>query len=341
MFAFLAALSLSETSSPKLIWQKCTKVGCSSVTGSVVIDKENRGSETSPIGDYLAELGVSTSAGTLKQRLVTVYNGKRVIGSRLYLMATDGQSYELFNVVGKEFTFDVDLSQILCGVNAALYTCEMPAKGAGAAGAVYGGGYCDANYVGGSGCHEMDIMEANKYAMVFTTHTCQTLGIQAGRGSCDNAGCGFNAYRFGAKTFWSSTINTAQKITVVTQFVGVGTTMSEIRRLYVQGGKVIKNAAVHVWGSQAEYDSIVAGFCTSSGHQMDGWHSLNQMAASFARGHVLVFSLWDSNDMGWLDGQNGEYGPCDNPSTASIESLHPDMTLTFSNIKFGDLDSTY
>jgi cellulase len=117
--------------------------------------------------------------------------------------------------------------------------------------------------------------------------------------------------------------------------------MSEIKRLYVQGGKVIKNAAVNVWGSTTAYDSIVPGFCQASGHQTDGWHSLNQMAASFARGHVLVFSLWDSNDMGWLDGQGGEYGPCDNPSTASIEAAHPDMTLNISNIKFGDLDSTY
>jgi hypothetical protein len=341
MLVLFAALSVSETSSPKLTWQKCTKAGCTSITGSVVADKENRGTETEPIADYGARLGVTTTGGTLKQKLVTVYNGKKTIGSRLYLLTSDGGSYELFNFVGKEISYDVDLSQILCGVNAAFYTGEMPAKGTGAAGAVYGGGYCDANYVGGNGCHEMDIQEANKYAMVMTMHTCQSLGIQAGRGSCDNGGCGFTAYRFGAKTFWGGDVNVNTKITVVTQFIGSGVGMSEIKRFYVQGGKVIKNAAVKVWGSQQAFDSIVPGFCQASGHSTDGWHSLNQMAASFARGHALIFSLWDSNDMGWLDGQGGEYGPCDNPSTASIEALHPDMTVTWSNIKFGDMDSTY
>jgi hypothetical protein len=34
-------------------------------------------------------------------------------------------------------------------------------------------GYCDANYVGGTGCAEFDIQEANNKAMVYTTHTCQ------------------------------------------------------------------------------------------------------------------------------------------------------------------------
>ena len=32
--------------------------------------------------------------------------------------------------------------------------------------------YCDANQVGGTFCPEMDVSEANKYAMASTPHTC-------------------------------------------------------------------------------------------------------------------------------------------------------------------------
>jgi len=49
----------------------------------------------------------------------------------------------------QEFTFDVDVSQLPCGLNGALYFSEMPADGgmskypANKAGAKYGTGYCD------------------------------------------------------------------------------------------------------------------------------------------------------------------------------------------------------
>lgn len=50
----------------------------------------------------------------------------------------------MFNLIGNEFTFDVDLSQLPCGLNGALYFVSMPAKGQGTPGAKYGTGYCDA-----------------------------------------------------------------------------------------------------------------------------------------------------------------------------------------------------
>jgi hypothetical protein len=337
VFAFLLTLALSETH-PGLTWQRCTSSGCTNVQGYIVTDTEVRSTPTSDV-DYAAQLGVSTSGGSLTQRLVTTYNGKKNIGSRLYLLASDEKNYELFNLVGKELSYDVDLSQIPCGVNAALYTVEM-AKSGGGVGAEWGTGYCDANYVGGTGCAEFDIQEANNKAMVYTTHTCQGLGQMANGGACDNGGCGFNAYRYGDHQFWGTSVNVNQKMTIVTQFKASGGTLNEIRRLYVQGGKVIQNPTVNVYNG-GNYDSIIAGFCQTAGHETTGWHSLGHMGESFAKGHVLVFSLWDSDDMGWLDGQNNEYGPCDNPSKASIEAAHPDMTVTWSNVKFGDIDSTY
>ena len=46
----------------------------------------------------------------------------------------------MFNLVGNEFTFDVDMNQLPCGLNGALYFVSMPQKGQGTPGAKYGTG---------------------------------------------------------------------------------------------------------------------------------------------------------------------------------------------------------
>ena len=115
------------------------------------------------------------------------------IGSRVYLLDEDDSTYQLFKLKNQEFTFDVDMSALPCGLNGALYLSQMDADGGVArfptnkAGAQYGTGYCDsqcphdlkfvggsANNVGwtgtttnsgkgtlGSCCSEMDIWEGN------------------------------------------------------------------------------------------------------------------------------------------------------------------------------------
>ena len=58
--------------------------------------------------------------------------------------------YKQFQMANKEFSFTVDVSNLPCGVNGALYFAEMPADGGKGeysddkAGADYGVGYCDA-----------------------------------------------------------------------------------------------------------------------------------------------------------------------------------------------------
>lgn len=52
----------------------------------------------------------------------------------------DTNSYEIFKLIGNEFSFDVDLSQLPCGLNGALYFVSMPEKGQGTPGAKYGTG---------------------------------------------------------------------------------------------------------------------------------------------------------------------------------------------------------
>lgn len=64
-------------------------------------------------------------------------------------MDTSDEGYQTFNLLDAEFTFDVDVSNLPCGLNGALYFTAMDADGgaskypANKAGAKYGTGYCD------------------------------------------------------------------------------------------------------------------------------------------------------------------------------------------------------
>ena len=68
------------------------------------------------------------------------------VGPRSYLMEDD-KEYKLFNMLQKEISFVVALSNMPCGTNAAIYFSEMEKTGnmgeTNKAGAPYGTGYCD------------------------------------------------------------------------------------------------------------------------------------------------------------------------------------------------------
>merc|ERR1712018_650976 len=73
----------------------------------------------------------------------------RNVGSRTFLLDESLQSYVKFQLLNQEFTFDVDVSQLPCGLNGALYFSEMDADGGmsydtNECGAAFGTGYCDA-----------------------------------------------------------------------------------------------------------------------------------------------------------------------------------------------------
>jgi len=132
------------------------------------------------------------------------------VGSRSYMMENDNE-YKLFSMLQKEISFEVDLSNMPCGTNAAIYFSEMEKTGnkgaTNQAGAPYGTGYCDgqcardlkwvngkANSEGwtpntddpynnsgegdmGACCAEMDLWEANKIATAFTPHPAANPGL--------------------------------------------------------------------------------------------------------------------------------------------------------------------
>ncbi|GAW03175.1 glycoside hydrolase family 7 protein [Lentinula edodes] len=261
--------------------------------------------------DYQGTYGVTTNGDSLTLKFVTTSQQKNV-GSRLYLMAPGSKTeYQTFKLVNQEFTFDVDVSQLPCGLNGALYFSQMDADGGMArfstnkAGAQYGTGYCDsqcphdikfidglANIVDwtpstnnpntgtgntGSCCAEMDVWEANSMSAAVTPHPCTVTQQTACTGStcsspnstagvCDQAGCDFNSFRLGDTTFYGpgQTVDTTKPFTVVTQFVSSNNqstgTLSAIRRLYVQNGKVIQNSETNIPGITAT-NEIDATFC--------------------------------------------------------------------------------
>ena len=47
----------------------------------------------------------------------------------MYLLDESGESYYMFKLKNKEFTFDVDVSELPCGLNGALYFVEMEEDG--------------------------------------------------------------------------------------------------------------------------------------------------------------------------------------------------------------------
>ncbi|KAF8237572.1 cellulase [Tricholoma matsutake] len=242
---------------PPLPWQKCTSRGChTQAGGAVVIDANFRWTHATssttdcyyptngtwdvslcPDGvtcakncalegaDYSGTYGITTTDNALTLKLVTTSKWRRNVGSRVYFMA-DNHNYEMFHLLNQELSFDVDVSQLPCGLNGALYFSEMLADGGMAgfpsnkAGAKYGTGYCDAqcptsmNFIDGVAnlipssngsnsvtgatgmcCNELDLWEANSVSAAYTPHPCQ-LSQQT---SCSGAACGGANNKYGTK----------------------------------------------------------------------------------------------------------------------------------------------
>ncbi|KAI0009692.1 glycoside hydrolase family 7 protein [Xylariaceae sp. FL0662B] len=221
-------------SHPKLTFKTCTSGGsCTETNGEVTIDSNWRwihgleGTENCYDGnewtsecsgaddcatncaiegaDYDTTYGASTSGDALTLKFVTEHEYGTNIGSRFYLMESE-DTYQTFTLRDNEFAFDVDLSTVDCGLNAALYMVAMEADGgmssypSNKAGAKYGTGYCDAQcardlkFVGGKAnvegwepstndanagvgpygacCAEIDIWESNSHSFAFTPHPC-------------------------------------------------------------------------------------------------------------------------------------------------------------------------
>eukprot|EP00428_Durinskia_dybowskii_P013942 CAMPEP_0170222500 /NCGR_PEP_ID=MMETSP0116_2-20130129/10945_1 /TAXON_ID=400756 /ORGANISM="Durinskia baltica, Strain CSIRO CS-38" /LENGTH=456 /DNA_ID=CAMNT_0010473193 /DNA_START=147 /DNA_END=1517 /DNA_ORIENTATION=+ len=322
------------------------------------------------------------------------------VGSRVYL--TDGaESYKLFKLKNREFSFEADVSSLACGLNGALYFVEMDVaggkgKGNNTAGAKFGTGYCDAqcpkdvkwmhgqaNIDGERGmcCFEMDIWEANRMATAFTTHPCAVegafacSGMECGDGAkgerylgvCDKDGCDMNGFRMGAQSHYGVgpefEVDSNKPMKVVTQFLTTDGTdagdLAEIRRLYVQDGKVIAHADSAVPGVPG--NSITDEFCSAQkaafgdpdDHKAKG--GLKKMGEALDRGLVLALSLWDdaATEMRWLDSSfppdvpaerlGVMRGPCDGSANnpTYLRTTHASASVKYMNIMYGEIGSTF
>jgi cellulose 1,4-beta-cellobiosidase len=387
---------------PAFIYQTCTSPGCITKHINIVIDSEWRKIVTAagtpclkPNGEFdipnncanasdcsakcllngynYSHASVMISGGTVRLGLV---NPDGSIGSRFYLYDAAAGEYDVWKPIGKEIAFDIDVSALGCGANAALYFVEMDADGGtgrfpmNMAGAAYGTGYCDAQcprdgkFIGdnanvgrryGSCCFEWDVFEANAYATQMAAHACGVSEpasvCERDCSKCDTSGCAINPYRFEAQNGFKNhsfygrgkQVNTNQPVTVVTQFISDTETgnLKEVKRLYIQGGKVTQTVAKIHNGKQ--YRTIGDDFCTNGSAGGDAYARFGGDAAftaSFKRGVVLALSLGIDRSMGWLS--EIADGPCSSPGgKEGVIAQNQDSYVVISNLKYGDLDTTY
>ncbi|KAF1972849.1 glycoside hydrolase [Bimuria novae-zelandiae CBS 107.79] len=393
LLGLAAAQSLGTASKevhPKLTTWKCTKArGCKSQSTALVLDSathsiHQKNDTTKKCGNWgsgpdaaacpdeatcakncviegisnYADYGVTTKGGAVTMKM---FGKKGVASPRIYLLAADKQKYEMIKLTGQEFTFDVDVSKLPCGMNGALYMSEMEAAGGKSAlnpgGAAYGTGYCDAqcfvtpwlNGVGNIGkkgacCNELDIWEANKVATQVAPHVCSKDGIYGCTGEectktgvCDKNGCGKNPYTTD-KSYYKpgGKVDTSKPFTVVTQFPASNGTLQSVIRKYVQNGKVIEDAASTIPMDDA--------YCTKNGAtdymRLGG---MKGMGGAMSRGMVLAMSIWwdEGGFMNWLD--SGNAGPCNatEGDPKVIRQVEKAPSVVFSQIKWGEIGSTF
>jgi len=368
---------------------------------------------------YENTYGIKQVQDGVRLNFVTDHQYGTNVGSRLYVMEDD-ENYAMFHLKNREFSFEVDVSELYCGMNGAMYFTEMQANGGkgighNAAGAKYGTGYCDAqcphdikfidgeanvvdwkpnpndlsNNMGagkyGACCAEMDIWEANSMASAFTPHTCSTnklfrcsdpveCGDNASGnrydGVCDKDGCDINPYRMGVEDFYGRgdeyAVNTLKPMTVVTQFLTTDGTdtgdFSEMRRLYIQNGKIVHSPPSTILGPGKDSDSITDEFCDAKkdlfgdvkDYQEHG--GMKGMGESLDRGHAMIFSLWDDVEVNmlWLDSAYPldrpvtdpgiKRGDCPGGETSTptwLREAYPNGGVVFKNAAVGEIGSTY
>jgi cellulase len=193
----------------------------------------------------------------------------------------------------------------------------------------------------------MDVWEANSRSNQIAPHTCSKeslftcSGDECGSsGLCDKIGCGDNPYLHrNDKNYYGLglKVDTNKPFTVVTQFPAKDGVLQAIVRKYVQNGVVIENTMVNVTMDQPFCDA------QSGAAQFNALGGVKGMGDALARGMVLAFSIWwdEGGFMKWLDAGNA--GPCNatEGDPTVIREIEKAPTVTFSEIKWGEIDSTY
>ncbi|KAG9042506.1 hypothetical protein FS837_010768 [Tulasnella sp. UAMH 9824] len=245
--------------------------------------------------DYSGTYGITTSGNALTLKFVTPNSNGKNVGSCVYLMADDN-NYEIFKVLNQEFTFDVDVSQLPCGLDGAVYFSEMDADGGmskyanNKAGAKYGTGYCDsqcprdlnATPLAGLAPLPTPALATTAPAAARWTSskptpspppTLLTLATSLVRPAAratlavPQAATAVSATPMGDHDFYGpgKNVDTTKKFTVVTQFITSDNTatgtLTEIKRYYIQNGVVIANSSNKISGISTSFNSITGAYC--------------------------------------------------------------------------------
>ena len=154
--------------------------------------------------------------------------------------------------------------------------------------------YCDAND-GSDYCWELDVMEANKYVLATTPHSCD--GKPGGYASkCDGGGCQTNVHNVNSNAMCPSSSCKIDTTKPFRQAISFGSTYSV---KLTQGS------------NSFEYDA-----CGSSSYIQDMQQALDY-------GMTLIMSYWGDgySEMQWLDGMTGCKGDCQTGGQAIFSDI--------------------
>eukprot|EP00456_Euglypha_rotunda_P058223 TRINITY_DN4833_c0_g1_i11.p1 TRINITY_DN4833_c0_g1~~TRINITY_DN4833_c0_g1_i11.p1 ORF type:complete len:308 (+),score=12.98 TRINITY_DN4833_c0_g1_i11:95-1018(+) len=210
-----------------------------------------------------------------------------------------------WQLLGRSLSFNVNLANVGCACNLALYLIQMPAYNSSnvADPTSCGNYYCDANKVCGIYCPEFDIMEANNRAFQTTPHKCNA---PSGNyySSCDGGGCGQNVIRIDSSAYGpNAPINTYNTFSVKIFFgTNSGGQLSSVTTTLSQNGHTF----------QMIHDDSKCG----SGY-------LESMTDAFKSGMTLYYSYWgsDANTMSWLDIPPCDYSTSCTGGSATISDI--------------------
>jgi len=232
------------------------------------------------------------SGGTLNGSMTTSGNTLTIPHNlRAYLAnqcATDFSEgvFKSYNFLDRSIQFTLDLSQVGCACNAAVYLVSMPGYKSNQQPdpSTCGDYYCDANTVCGVYCPEMDLVECNQYALQVAAHSCDT---PQGKfyPDCDGGGCAINTYKVDPNAYGPGTqytINTLNPFTVKITFrTSSNSQLSSIETVLSQNSKTFNLTHNDTYCKAGYLSSLTDAF----------------------KGMVPTFSYWGNtaDTMKWLD----------------------------------------
>eukprot|EP00931_Biecheleriopsis_adriatica_P005067 TRINITY_DN10662_c0_g1_i1.p1 TRINITY_DN10662_c0_g1~~TRINITY_DN10662_c0_g1_i1.p1 ORF type:complete len:528 (-),score=116.41 TRINITY_DN10662_c0_g1_i1:295-1878(-) len=259
-------------------------------------------------------------------------------GTRVYL--TDGEGYTMFKPLGGEISFNVDVSKVPAGMNAAVYLVSMdrlgnlntvnPSGVINTAGWKRGVGYCDAQcpkdmkFVQDQGfnngdiascCPEMDLFEANRFTTAMTPHPCKLSTASWCDSSkeanckarCDSDGADVNPFREkGPGHALFDLLDVSQPFKVRTLFKTDNNMSSgslvEIEQIFEQRLKdgSVKTFTMSLTDESAAKQKEIFKAVNGFGETYGG---LKGMGEALRKGMVMVLAIWadPGGNMNWLD----------------------------------------